>query len=134
MNAGVEQGDGTGANVGAGDRLIAYRQALPGEALFPQLLNQIGGALRVVCVGNADLAVLVSTEFGVFLCQLLQLVLPASHFAAEDDMSAVIPLQDGLDVQHTADYSRCTGDSPALAEIFQVVHRKVLAHIGPHII
>ena len=47
-------------------------------------------------------------------------------------MSAVIPLQNGLDVQHTADHCRRTGDSPALAEIFQVVHRKVLAHIGAH--
>lgn len=92
MNAGIEQGDGAGSNVGAGHRLITYRQALPGEALFPQLLDQIGGAILVIRMGDADLAVLVSTEFVVFLCQLLQRVLPTPHLARENDMAAVIPL------------------------------------------
>ena len=62
MHAVEEQRHRARADVAARDRLIAYGQAVAGEAALTQLVEQKLRALRVICMRDADLLGLIRDQ------------------------------------------------------------------------
>ncbi len=117
-----------GADVRAGDGLVAHGQAFAGEAALTQRIEQKLRAGCIVCVRDADLLGLVGDELLVKVRQRGERLLAAARLAAQDDLALVIAAQQRLDLEHGADDGGSLAHAAAALQIGEVIDREVLAH------
>ena len=93
MDALEKQRHRAGADVRAGNGLVAHGQAFAGEAALTQRIEQKLRAGCIVCVRDADLLGLVGDELLVKVRQRGERLLAAARLAALDDLALVIAAQ-----------------------------------------
>ena len=128
MLAQEEDNQHTGAGVGAD-----YGSDITGDdilyaVLFPNQRFQSGSILGAVTVGNEG-GVEIDAGFAHLLNQQLHGSLTAANLGGIDEMTVVVNVDDGFDVQHGAHHGGGGADTAAPLQMSKVIHGDPVADV-----